>query len=160
MPPFQPRHASRIISKYSGYFLNFRRPITKSCHFYSHLNYTLHLYASNRHFASSKQQQQSNTNQHSVPTPMTHHYTTLNVDSDASIDDVKKSYNNLIKQWHPDLYASKPTSQQQDAQQKFMLIREAYEVVMSHKQLPQHQTKQTDKPDIHKQSAFAKAKRT
>ena len=145
MASFCNKRTAKLISKYIGYFQNFQ----KSPYHHFPTNYKLH-YSSYRHFSS---QQQSNKNDSSsTSTPLPHHYTTLNIDSNASIEDIKKSYNNLMKQWHPDLYMMKPPTQQQEAQIKFRSIREAYEIIIAYKQGGSQQSQQSakGKMDIHK----------
>eukprot|EP01084_Bolivina_argentea_P024967 46469_1 len=63
-----------------------------------------------------------------------HHYATLNVDANTSIDDIKKTYNELVKKWHPDVHSSKSEPQQKEAHKQFLLIREAYEAIINNKQ--------------------------
>ena len=48
----------------------------------------------------------------------------MNLPQDASIADVKKSYRNLVKEFHPDLNPSP------DAREKFIAIHEAYEYLV------------------------------
>lgn len=125
-----------IISQSPGYFQIFRRlhtrPSIPSYQSFPQHHSALYL-TSYRHFATKKKNQ-STTNDSSVATPLPHHYTTLNLTPDASIDDIKKSHNLMIKQWHPDLYISKSPAQQQEARHKYDSIREAYSVIMDFKE--------------------------
>ncbi len=52
------------------------------------------------------------------------YYKTLGVDKEASADEIKKAYRQLAKQYHPDLHPD-----DQEAQEKFKQINEAYEVL-------------------------------
>lgn len=52
------------------------------------------------------------------------YYETLNVSKDATDQDIKKSYRNLAKKYHPDLNQNK-----EEAEQKFKEVNEAYEVL-------------------------------
>lgn len=54
-------------------------------------------------------------------------YDVLGVDSSACEADIKKSYRNLAKQWHPDRHGDE--KQKEKAEQKFMKISEAYETL-------------------------------
>jgi len=53
------------------------------------------------------------------------YYEILGVSKDASTDDVKKAYKELVKKWHPDLHPDNKS----EAEQKFKEIHEAYEVL-------------------------------
>lgn len=54
------------------------------------------------------------------------YYEILEVDKKASSEIIKKSYSTLAKKYHPDL---QPEDMKQDAEEKFKLINEAYEVL-------------------------------
>lgn len=51
------------------------------------------------------------------------YYQILNVADDASADDIKKAYRKLARKYHPDV------SQEQDSEEKFKEVSEAYEVL-------------------------------
>ncbi len=53
------------------------------------------------------------------------YYEILGIPKDASPDDVKKAYKELVKKWHPDLHPDDKS----EAEQKFKEIHEAYEVL-------------------------------
>jgi COMPASS component SWD3 len=57
-----------------------------------------------------------------------HHYKTLGLKPGASLDDVKQAYRTLAKQWHPDRFLNDPALQQ-EAEERFKQISEAYEVL-------------------------------
>ena len=103
-----------------------------------------------RYFASNKTKNNSNQASTNITTPSPHHYQTLNIESTASTDEIKKSYNNLMKQWHPDLYISKSPTQQNEAQKKFLSIREAYEIIINYNQSTTETSSSRGKLDIHK----------
>lgn len=52
------------------------------------------------------------------------YYKILQVDKNATEEDLKKSYRKLAMKWHPD----KNRNKQNDAESKFKQITEAYEV--------------------------------
>ena len=54
------------------------------------------------------------------------YYSILELTESAMLDEVKKKYRELAKCYHPDLNKSP------DAQQKFILVTEAYEIVRNH----------------------------
>lgn len=123
------RRTATLICKYAGYFQNFHKSPYKY-HYYS--------------FSTSSTSSTSTT-------PQAHHYKTLNIESTASEEDIRRAYNNLMKQWHPDLYMNKPPTEQQQAQTKFLLIREAFQIIIAHKQgLNINQQIDKDKMDKHK----------
>eukprot|EP01083_Nonionella_stella_P227586 807353_1 len=96
------QHIKHIIIKSTRHFQNFRSyhrlPLINT----SRIHYNFYQ-QSHKHFSSKPNEPTS-----SPLTPEPHHYTILNINENTSIDDIKKSYNNLLKQWHPDLYVSKP----------------------------------------------------
>ncbi|BBJ27664.1 molecular chaperone DnaJ [Athalassotoga saccharophila] len=53
------------------------------------------------------------------------YYEILGVSKDASTDDIKKAYKDLVKKWHPDLHPEN----KEEAEAKFKEIHEAYEVL-------------------------------
>ncbi len=53
------------------------------------------------------------------------YYETLGVPKNASAEDIKRAYKELVKKWHPDLHSSDKAT----AEEKFKEIREAYEVL-------------------------------
>jgi|GEM_PF-6098374 len=61
------------------------------------------------------------------------HYEVLGLTPDASSDQVKEAYHELIKQWHPDKVAHN-TTLQAIAQEEMKRINSAYEALKSHKQ--------------------------
>ena len=56
-------------------------------------------------------------------------YAILGVSRDASEEDIKKGYRKAAVKWHPDKWASKPESEQKEAEEKFKAAAEAYEVL-------------------------------
>lgn len=54
------------------------------------------------------------------------YYNTLNVEKNATEDDLKKAYRKLAMRWHPD----KNPTEKKEAEAKFKQISEAYEVVV------------------------------
>lgn len=56
-------------------------------------------------------------------------YTILQVDKNASIEEIKKSYKKLCVKYHPDKVASLGEKAQKDAEKKFKEINEAYETI-------------------------------
>ncbi len=59
------------------------------------------------------------------------YYAILGLTSNASPIEVKKAYRDLAKMWHPDRFHNDPNKQQQ-AEEKFKQILEAYEVLKDH----------------------------
>lgn len=60
------------------------------------------------------------------------YYKILQVDKNATEDDLKKAYRKLAMKWHPD----KNPNNKKDAEAKFKQISEAYEVCKSKTDLP------------------------
>ena len=54
---------------------------------------------------------------------MKNYYKTLNIDSKASLKDIKSAYRKLALQFHPDV------NKQENAAQNFIEIAEAYEIL-------------------------------
>lgn len=71
-------------------------------------------------------------------------YATLHINKDASISDIKKAYFKLAKQYHPD------TNKEKGAQEKFLEIQQAYEILSD--------PKKRNKYDQYGTSAFENAK--
>ncbi|MDP7477008.1 MAG: DnaJ domain-containing protein, partial [Candidatus Peribacteraceae bacterium] len=61
------------------------------------------------------------------------YYQTLGIDRSSSTADIKKSYRDLSKKWHPDKHKG-----DKDAEQKFKEINEAYEVLGNEKRKAQY----------------------
>lgn len=57
------------------------------------------------------------------------YYDLLGVPKDAKQDEIKKSYRKMAVKWHPDKHASKSEAEQKEAEEKFKLIAEAYDVL-------------------------------
>ena len=74
----------------------------------------------------------------------------LGLQNDASITEVKKAYRNLAKQYHPDLNTS------EEASEKFIQIREAYEILIGTRQVPRSFI--SDKEKVERNKARQKAK--
>ena len=55
-------------------------------------------------------------------------YEVLQLSKNASSDDIKKAYKNLVKQWHPDHFAQDPVKHQQ-ATKKMQEINAAYDIL-------------------------------
>jgi curved DNA-binding protein CbpA len=60
---------------------------------------------------------------------MQQYYTRLELRRDASLEDAKRAYRNLVKLWHPDRFADNHVLQSQ-ANEKLCKINEAYEKVI------------------------------
>jgi preprotein translocase subunit Sec63 len=56
---------------------------------------------------------------------LSNHYQTLEIDKNASKDEIKMAYRKLAKKWHPDI------NKHPDAENKFINIKNAYEMLMS-----------------------------
>lgn len=85
---------------------------------------------------TSKQQHQNQSQQapHQPKTQaekdkITRAYTSLGLQPNASLVEIKQAYKTLVKKWHPDLFVDKPQLQQQ-AQDKMRLINEAYTILL------------------------------
>jgi len=59
-------------------------------------------------------------------------YRLLDLDAGASDEDVKRSWRDLTKVWHPDRFANDP-SVQRKAEAKLKAINEAYEAIRGHR---------------------------
>lgn len=57
------------------------------------------------------------------------YYEILGVGKTASAEELKSAYRKLAKQYHPDLYTTKPESEKKAAEQKFKEINHAYDVL-------------------------------
>lgn len=57
------------------------------------------------------------------------YYDILGVSKEASDEEIKKSFRNLIKKYHPDKFATKSKEEQEEAQRKTVEINEAYSVL-------------------------------
>lgn len=57
----------------------------------------------------------------------------LGVSPQAGIDEIKKAYRSLVKIHHPDKFVNESEEQQEIAEQRFIEIQKAYEVVEKHK---------------------------
>lgn|GEM_PF-2001672 len=62
-----------------------------------------------------------------------HHYETLGLQPDASLEEVKRAYRTLAKTWHPDRFTHDPGLKQQ-AEEKIKAINHAYEFLRQHLQ--------------------------
>ncbi|KAI4313797.1 hypothetical protein L6164_026748 [Bauhinia variegata] len=60
------------------------------------------------------------------------YYSILGINSDSSVDDVRRAYRKLAMQWHPDRWTRTP-SLLGEAKRKFQQIQEAYSVLSDHK---------------------------
>jgi len=58
-------------------------------------------------------------------------YKVLQLDLDASLDDVRKAFRNMVKIWHPDLYTGSPHIREM-AEEKLKAINAAYDAVKSY----------------------------
>ena len=56
-------------------------------------------------------------------------YSTLGIKSDATNEEVKTAYRNLVKKYHPDRYATKSQAEQDQAAEKFKEVQDAYEKI-------------------------------
>ncbi len=54
-------------------------------------------------------------------------YKILEIDSSASIDEIKKAYRTMAKKYHPDRVAHLGKEHQKGAEEKFKQVQEAYE---------------------------------
>ena len=57
------------------------------------------------------------------------YYEILGVSKDAKDDEIKAAYRKLAKQYHPDLYSTKPEAERKAAEEKFKEINHAYQVL-------------------------------
>lgn len=57
------------------------------------------------------------------------YYQILGVSKDASAEDVKRAYRKLAMRYHPDHQQGKSDSEKKEAEEKFKLVNEAYEVL-------------------------------
>ncbi|MBN3944480.1 DnaJ domain-containing protein [Nostoc sp. NMS9] len=56
-------------------------------------------------------------------------YQVLGISSDASVDEIKQAYKDLVQVWHPDRYAHNPRLQRK-AEAELKAINSAYEIIM------------------------------
>lgn len=56
-------------------------------------------------------------------------YEILGIDRNATEDEIKKSYRNLARQWHPDKFSTKSEEERKNAEEKFKEISEAYDTL-------------------------------
>ncbi|PIE84556.1 MAG: hypothetical protein CSA07_00410 [Bacteroidia bacterium] len=61
--------------------------------------------------------------------PSVDYYGVLGLSSDASDDEVRRTYRKLAMQWHPDRFSTSPEDKQREASEKFKGINEAYEAI-------------------------------
>lgn len=59
--------------------------------------------------------------------------TILGIDENASENEIKQRYRQLVKIYHPDKYVNESDEQQKQANQRFLEIQEAYEFLLSKK---------------------------
>ena len=57
------------------------------------------------------------------------YYKILGVEKTASEDEIKRAYRKLAMRWHPDHQQGKSDSEKKEAEEKFKLVNEAYEVL-------------------------------
>lgn len=57
------------------------------------------------------------------------YYSLLELNKQASADEIKSAYRRLAKKYHPDVYASSGDKDKKDAEEKFKEIKHAYEVL-------------------------------
>lgn len=56
-------------------------------------------------------------------------YEVLGVDKSASSDEIKKAYRKLAMKWHPDKFSTSPEAEKKEAEEKFIEISNAYDVL-------------------------------
>merc|ERR1712129_437018 len=71
---------------------------------------------------------------------MSDYYSVLNLEKDASEDDIKRSYKILARKWHPD----KNPANQEEANKKFKEISEAYQTLSNADKRIDYDEKQTE----------------
>ncbi|MFO8165004.1 MAG: DnaJ domain-containing protein [Desulfatiglandales bacterium] len=76
----------------------------------------------------------------------------LELDNNASIDDAKQAYKDMVNIWHPDRFSSNPRLKQK-AEDKLKEINEAYEIMQSY--LSSKKPPQPDKPTYAKPDSGA-----
>lgn len=112
----------------------------KELRFLQVMNEKLHLPKENLHriiaiyqsYDSTKGEYEKKKAKGSKPRPvyLAHYHEILNVSRTAKEDEIKKSYRNLVKQHHPDVFANASEAQQKMAEEKFLKIQEAYEALV------------------------------
>jgi curved DNA-binding protein CbpA len=78
-----------------------------------------------------------------------HCYETLELTPDASVEDVKQAYRDLVNIWHPDRVSNNPRLKQK-AEEKLKQINTAYEGLLSHLNGQSRGTKAVEKAPIPK----------
>ncbi len=66
-------------------------------------------------------------------TDSTHHYEVLEVNPEASEDEIKKAYRRLVKKFHPDKLEGLGTEAKKGAEEKFVKVQEAYDSICKEK---------------------------
>ena len=57
------------------------------------------------------------------------YYALLDIERDASTDDIRKGYRKMAVKWHPDKHASATADEKTEAEEKFKAVAEAYEAL-------------------------------
>ena len=71
---------------------------------------------------------------------MEYYYKVLELSRNASIEDLKKAYREMVQVWHPDRFSSNPDLKIK-AEEKMRQINEAYEIILSNKNHAQQYSK-------------------
>ncbi len=80
--------------------------------------------------AEERRQRQYNWQNHrSVTRAYKNYYKVIDLQSDCSIQEIKKQFKKLALQYHPDRYVGKSEKEQLDASEKFKEISEAYNIL-------------------------------
>ena len=72
---------------------------------------------------------------------MASYYALLGLSENASEEDVRKAYRNLVKRYHPDVNSSN------DANARFILIQQAYEVLVNREKRAKYDLAMKATPD-------------